>query len=57
MLLIVYVQRQKIISMMPIVRHNCLITEGFFLTREDRSLPNLCIRPIDWENAESFKQR
>ena len=35
---------------------HCLITEGCFLTREDSSLPNQCIRPIDWENAESFKQ-
>ena len=24
---------------------HCLITEGFFLTREDSSLPNQCIRP------------
>ena len=30
-----------------------LITEGFFLSREDSSLPDLYIRPIDWEDAEN----
>ena len=30
-----------------------LITEGFFLFREDSSLPDLYIRPIDWEDAEN----
>lgn len=30
-----------------------LITEGFFLSREDSSLPDLYIRPIDWENVEA----
>lgn len=29
-----------------------LMTEGFFLSREDSSLPDLYIRPIDWEDAE-----
>ena len=30
-----------------------LITEGFFLSREDSNLPDLYIRPIDWEDAEN----
>lgn len=30
-----------------------LITEGFFLSREDSSLPDLYIRPIDWEDVEN----
>lgn len=30
-----------------------LFTEGFFLSREDSSLPDLYIRPIDWEDAEN----
>lgn len=30
-----------------------LITEGFFLSREDSSLPDLYIRSIDWEDAEN----
>ena len=30
-----------------------LITEGFFLTREDSSLPDLYIRPIDWKDEEA----
>lgn len=30
-----------------------LITEGFFLSREDSSLPDLYIRPIDWEDTEN----
>ena len=30
-----------------------LMTEGFFLSREDSSLPDLYIRPIDWEDAEN----
>lgn len=30
-----------------------LITEGFFLSREDSSLPDLYIHTIDWEDAEN----
>ena len=30
-----------------------LFTEGFFLSREDSSLPDLYIRPIDWGDAEN----
>lgn len=30
-----------------------LITEGFFLARENSSLPDLYIRPIDWEDEEA----
>lgn len=30
-----------------------LITDGFFLTREDSSLPDLYIRPIDWEDGKA----
>lgn len=30
-----------------------LITEGFFLAREDSRLPDLYISPIDWGNIEA----
>ena len=30
-----------------------LLTEGFFLSREDSSLPDLYILPINWEDAEN----